>query len=931
MSFLIKPLFSIVSLSQQTRSRLGGLLALALILGPIAPLLAQPAKPVAKPPAAQPVPQPGPKPGPALTGQALQLNRALEEQYAQGKFEEALVTLKSLLDYYRQQKNTLDEAETHNRIGLVYDRTQKIDQAVEAYRQALKLYEGVRATKPAEAKDGEARTLNNIGALYAGADRVDDALGFMERALGLFKEIKATSSVSTTLRNLGTLYLKKQRLPDAIKAFESSLALEQQLGRVEQLVSILDRLSSLYAGAGALPQSLQALQQALAIVQKSGGDSEAQLALLGRIGQLYDEGGAPAKAAETYQAAIALLKKIVTSDPKTSKVREASLLMRLAGAQSSPQSLETYKQALTIVQTLASPIDEARILINMADLQRRNQQWPGALRDYQAALPLTQKAKSPILEGRTLASVAIVQQELGQLDAAIATAQKALVVQRQKLDSPEQQASQKVAEAITLNSLGDLYRSRQQFDTAAIAYQDSLTALGAQGDPLLQGTNLTYLGEALVKLGKPKEATKALADAVTLWDAIGLASSQGIAGDSVALSYQLLQEALIRQSQPEAALIVAEQERSRRLRTYQTLRTGGKTPIPPPDLPQIKQAAASQNATLVFYALATIDDPKDPKAKDSKAKPAAKPATKSTSELRIWVVSPSGSVQLKRVETTENLAELARASRDVGTAESLKPLSQLLLAPIADLLPKEGRLILVPPEVLRQIPIAALQTPDGEALVDRPFTIVPAIQTLLRAPRAASPGKPVKALIVGNPKVSGGRDRPITREEATAIGTLLNIPALTDAKASRTEVAKTLTQAGLIHLAVPYLDVQDIGEALAFAADKDLQGITAADILSLNFQAKLVVLHGLELGETMPRRELLLPQAFLAADVPRVMTSVAAVSDGAARDLFKAFYASLEAQGDADVALRKAMVVVRSKYPNPKDWAGFVLMGGWGN
>jgi CHAT domain-containing protein len=130
---------------------------------------------------------------------------------------------------------------------------------------------------------------------------------------------------------------------------------------------------------------------------------------------------------------------------------------------------------------------------------------------------------------------------------------------------------------------------------------------------------------------------------------------------------------------------------------------------------------------------------------------------------------------------------------------------------------------------------------------------------------------------------------------------------------------------------VPYLDVQDIGEALAFAADKDLQGITAADILSLNFQAKLVVLHGLELGETMPRRELLLPQAFLAADVPRVMTSVAAVSDGAARDLFKAFYASLEAQGDADVALRKAMVVVRSKYPNPKDWAGFVLMGGWGN
>jgi tetratricopeptide (TPR) repeat protein len=925
MSFLIKPLPWIAFASPQTRSQLGGLLALVLMFGSIGPLSAQPVpKPPAKPVPTQPKPgvQPVPsKPGPPLTGPALQLNRTLEEQYAQGKFDEALVTLKSLLDYYRQQKNVLDEAETHNRIGLVYDRTQKIEPAVESYRQALKLYEGLKASKPTEAKDGEARTLNNIGALYAGADRIDDALGFMERALGLFKEIKSTSSVSTTLRNLGTLYLKKNRLPDAIKAFEGSLVLEQQLGRVEQLVSILDRLSSLYAGAGALPQSLQALQQALAIVQKSGGDNEAQITLLGRIGQLYTEAGAMDRAADSYQAALTLLRKIVTSDPKTTKVREASLLMRLAAVQPIAKGLDNYKQALTIVQGLGSPIDEARILISMADLQRRNQQFPGALRDYQAALPLAQKAKSPVLEGRTLSSLAIVQQALGQVDAAIATAQKALAVQRQKLDSPEQQASQKIAEAITLNSLGDLYRSRQQYDSAAIAYQDSLTALGAQGDPLLQGTNLTYLGEALVKLGKPKEATKALADAISLWDALGLASTPGPTGDSVSLSYQLLQDALFRQNQPEAALVVAEQERSRRLRTYQTLRTGGKKPILPADLTQIKQAAASQNATLVFYALAT-GEAADPKAKAKAAQP---------SELRIWVVSPSGSVQLKRVETSADLAALARASREVGTADSLKPLSQLMLAPIADLLPKEGRLILVPPEVLRQIPIAALQTPDGKSLVDRPFTIVPSLQTLLRAPRAASPGKAVKALIVGNPKVSGGRDRPLSREEANAIGTLLKTTPLTDAKASRTEVAKTLTQAGLIHLAVPYLDVQDIGEALAFAADKDLQGITAADILSLNFQAKLVVLHGLELGDGMPRRELLLPQAFLAADVPRVMTAVAGISDAASRDLFKAFYASLEAQGDADVALRRAMIQVRSAYPNPKDWAGFVLMGGWGN
>ena len=69
-----------------------------------------------------------------------------------------------------------------------------------------------------------------------------------------------------------------------------------------------------------------------------------------------------------------------------------------------------------------------------------------------------------------------------------------------------------------------------------------------------------------------------------------------------------------------------------------------------------------------------------------------------------------------------------------------------------------------------------------------------------------------------------------------------------------------------------------------------------------------------------------LARSFQLAGVPRVIMSLWSVDDGATAELMQAFSDYLPALPPAE-ALRKAMLRVRVKRPNPLEWVPFVLFG----
>jgi len=60
---------------------------------------------------------------------------------------------------------------------------------------------------------------------------------------------------------------------------------------------------------------------------------------------------------------------------------------------------------------------------------------------------------------------------------------------------------------------------------------------------------------------------------------------------------------------------------------------------------------------------------------------------------------------------------------------------------------------------------------------------------------------------------------------------------------------------------------------------------------------------------------------------PSVVVSLWSIPDEPTRDLIVEFYRQLDGGGGKAEALRDAMLATRVKYPNPVNWAAFVLLG----
>ena len=599
-----------------------------------------------------------------------------------------------------------------------------------------------------------------------------------------------------------------------------------------------------------------------------------------------------------------------------------------------------------------------------------------ALDAHQQALSLATQLQDPYRLAVAYAQIGETYLALEALEAALSASTTALEL-AEPLGDP-------TLTGLIYGNLGKAYTMQSDYARAQSYLEAALTAEQAAGTPLGIAQALNNLGNVLLLAGDLPESERYLRDAIALWEQQRqrITEPQRLIQffDTQLVTYRLLQQVLIAQDQTEAALIASEQSRAQILSAQ--LAATEQLPLDNSDntidLVTLQSIAQQQNITLVEYALI-------PRNAELFSPGRSSDRWLNTIEhLFVWVIQPSGEIHFEQVDLFEQPIDLtnlvatmrqtlgvrsgnaatievvptpeAQAEQQERQQAILQDLYHLLIAPIATYLPSDPQetVVIIPQESLFLVPFPALINPDGQYLIEQhTLATAPSIQVLSQLQQNRPTGRGSlqdnELLIVGNPTMPSilnlqtNQLEPLSslmgaEAEAIAIATRFETEPLLGETASEQRVVQQMPTARVIHLATHgLLDYRD-GEtdlffpgAIALAPGNGEDGLlTAAEIYDLSLSAELVVLSACDTGRGSITGDGVvgLSRAFIQAGVPQIMVSLWAVPDAPTAELMTIFYEQRELTDSDTQALRQSMLIMLEAYPNPRDWAAFILIGG---
>jgi hypothetical protein len=307
--------------------------------------------------------------------------------------------------------------------------------------------------------------------------------------------------------------------------------------------------------------------------------------------------------------------------------------------------------------------------------------------------------------------------------------------------------------------------------------------------------------------------------------------------------------------------------------------------------------------------------------------------TKGRREFRIL---PSGSGAVREIVRSIRFQldlMAATAARPIGTLDfhrssaevDLRSLHDALLAPLKDMLPQRGRLIIVPHSFLHQVPFESLH--DGTDYIDNRWEIArcPTADFLIR--RRGRRRKIRSVLIAGTVKDGPAFVEPELRTVASKFPRsscrILKDP-------SPTEILDEMHSADAIHLSTHSVFRED-NPIFSRMSLRD-GALFLADILDHRLKAGIVVLSACNSGQVFAGEGDDLSgvaHGFLAAGARLLVASLWRIHDEATEAWMSAFYEHLtsEAQGDPVKALNGACQDVRRTWNHPFYWGGFCVHG----
>ncbi|MGQ4649234.1 CHAT domain-containing protein [Lyngbya aestuarii] len=829
-----------------------------------------------------------------------------EQQCKVSQFKAAFQSYQQSLVLYREIGNLLGESAALIGLGIAYDFFGEYLKAIDCYEQSLDILRNIGGSV---GKAGEGTCLGNLGKTYSSLGKYHEAVDCQKKSLKIAQKFKNHHAVATALGNLGHNFFSLGRYDKAIDYHQQQLKLVREIiprlteGKVD---------NNLFLG---LPEAINDFKKE-------------EINALGSLGLVFYAIGQEKQAMDHYQESLDIAHKI------EARCEEANNLANIAAAYCNfsgkyDEAIKYFKQSLTIYQEqeLDSLFGKACSLSGLGMVYRAKGKYNQALKHYQQALSIAEQIGTRAWEANYLANLGMICNLLRQYPQAIEYEQKAVTIAKEISDHRE------------------------------------------------EGFTLNELGFALLNYGYVTQAENALRDAMEVRESLrgGLKDAHKVSlFDTQLDTYSLLQQALALQQKFENALEIAERGRARAFAEllYERVSTNlvgvthdlpAKETIDPPNLEEIQQIAKEQKATIVEYSIINLD------------------------HLFIWVIKPTGEitfhpVHLQPLRQEQNISlsdlvsqsceslgvkeETLRGATPTTTQETLQPLRyineplrqlhQLLIEPIANLLPTDpnAHVIFIPQGSLFLVPFPALQDATGKFLIEQHTILTsPSIQVLELTRKQRQrvetihelPLQSQNALVVGNPTMptiplieppQPLNSLPGAEAEANAIASLLNTQPIIGEKATKIDIVQQMPKARLIHLATHGLldDIKQLGVpgAIALApSDNDNGFLTAGEILEMKLNAELIVLSACSSGQGKITGDgvIGLSRSLFAAGVPSVIVSLWSVGDKSTQFLMTEFYQNLQHGMTKAQSLRQAMLTTMQRYRRPKSWAAFTLIG----
>lgn len=243
-------------------------------------------------------------------------------------------------------------------------------------------------------------------------------------------------------------------------------------------------------------------------------------------------------------------------------------------------------------------------------------------------------------------------------------------------------------------------------------------------------------------------------------------------------------------------------------------------------------------------------------------------------------------------------------------------LHEKLIAPVQHLLRDHATLFLIPHGPLHYVPFMALQSADGQYLLDRDgpaIAVAPSATILLRTCLGRGSSSAREFLALGY-KDAGARELPCAEAEAQAVARVMHGAAWAGSEPKSDRLVAAGTRLRWLHVAghAVYNPHDPLASELRLGAD---DALSARQIIGrLELDADLVTLSACTSGlsHVVPGDELLgLQRAFLYAGARAVLCTLWEATDVIALLVMERFYRDLRRGMPAAAALRDAQVAVR--------------------
>ncbi|XP_068713381.1 tetratricopeptide repeat protein 28-like [Montipora foliosa] len=792
------------------------------------------------------------------------------------------------------------EGMAHFHLGDAYLNLPNYQQAIKNYAQALHIFieTGCRAE--------EGSTYGNLGIAYFSLGNFRQAVEYYEKRLSIAKEVGDNAGEGSAYGNIGNAYLSLGNFKQAIEYHEKHLSIAKEVGDRAGEGSAYGNLGSANLRLGDFKQAIAYCERSLSIA-KEVGDRVAEGSAYGNLGNCYLSLGNLKQAIEYYEKRLSIAKEV------GDRAGEGSAYGNLGSGYDSlgnlKQAFEYHEKRLSIAKEVGDNAGEGSAYGNLGNAYFSLGNFKLAIECYEKSLSIAKEVGDRAGEGSACANLGNAHFELDHFKEAMEYHEHSLGIFKEIGDyvgegmawywlGHDHEVSGSLSNALSCYRLSikhfdETRHSLKSEDEWKIGFRDSYRA------------SYTALWRTLLKNGEIKEALYAAEKgrAQALMDV--LKERYGIDSQSIfALAPKQTLSAALEFLPPQAVFVALDENKI----TFWVVRKDSKISF---RQTEIANGTADMLMETVLKGIGVGDAVRcEKRALDPlRSSWRRKPISEKT-------VLPSSS-----------------------SVNSLQPLYDVLLAPIADLL-QGDELIVVPDGPFCLAPYSAL----SESIRIRTIPSLTAFNVIVGAPEDFH--SKTGALLVGDPwlkEVTNKKGKPIleqlpfAKQEVEMIGALLQTTPLTGKSATKAEVLKSMKSVALVHIAAH--GCQKTGE-IALAPNTERKSpipkeedfiLKISDVQTISLRARLVVLSCPYSGQGEVKSEGVvgIARAFLCAGARSVLVSLWAIDDEATLLFMRNFYQHLLGGKSASVALQQAMKSLREskEYCSIKHWAPFVLVG----